>query len=176
MAFLSGVVIAISMLREREQQRRYMLTRANLHAQDDVQRILHNLFPEDVIEQLRLNRALVPRLHKRCGILWCDLVGFTPLSKRLGAEKLLELLNRIYSAFDALVELHGCVKIDTIGDAFVVLGGLFEDDEELEMQEDMQPTPVAVNISARATRAPAGASHAGEMSPMVLESPRIEPP
>ena len=99
-----------------------------------------------------MSRALVPRQHRRCGILWCDLVGFTPLSKRLGATKLLELLNRIYSAFDALVELHGCVKIDTIGDAFVVLGGLFEDDEELEAEDDVQP--MAMAIQGRAMPSP----------------------
>ena len=57
-------------------------------------------------------------------IMFADIVGFTPLSTRLSATELVNFLNQIFSAFDRLVEQHDLEKIKTIGDAYMVVGGL----------------------------------------------------
>jgi adenylate cyclase len=57
-------------------------------------------------------------------VLVADLVGFTTLSAHIDPEQLVHLLNEIFSAFDALVERHGLEKIKTIGDAYMVAGGI----------------------------------------------------
>lgn len=57
-------------------------------------------------------------------VLFADLVGFTPLSARLDPERLVELLNEVFSLFDKLAEQHGLEKIKTIGDSYMAVGGL----------------------------------------------------
>jgi adenylate cyclase len=57
-------------------------------------------------------------------VMFADLVGFTKLSSHLSPAELVELLNEIFSAFDELAERYGLEKIKTIGDAYMVVGGL----------------------------------------------------
>jgi adenylate cyclase len=57
-------------------------------------------------------------------VLFADLVGFTELASRLSPTQLVELLNQIFSAFDELSQGYGLEKIKTIGDAYMVVGGL----------------------------------------------------
>jgi class 3 adenylate cyclase len=52
------------------------------------------------------------------------IVGFTQLSSRVSPTELVSLLNDIFSTFDHLAEKHGLEKIKTIGDAYMVVGGL----------------------------------------------------
>ena len=56
--------------------------------------------------------------------MFADLVGFTKLSAHLSPAELVELLNEIFSAFDELADRYGLEKIKTIGDAYMVVGGL----------------------------------------------------
>src|SRR5439155_24455257 len=59
-------------------------------------------------------------------ILFADLVGFTELSARISPERLVSLLDRVFTRFDDLAEKHGLEKIKTIGDAYMVAGGIPE--------------------------------------------------
>jgi len=56
--------------------------------------------------------------------LFADLVKFTELSAQIPPTELVELLNKIFSVFDQLTQKHGIEKIKTIGDAYMVVGGL----------------------------------------------------
>jgi class 3 adenylate cyclase len=62
--------------------------------------------------------------HADVTVLVADLVGFTALSSHIGPEQIVSLLNEIFSAFDELVGKRGLEKIKTIGDAYMVAGGL----------------------------------------------------
>ncbi len=57
-------------------------------------------------------------------ILFADIVKFTELSSQVSPEELVSLLNEIFSAFDRLTERYGLEKIKTIGDAYMVAGGI----------------------------------------------------
>ncbi len=57
-------------------------------------------------------------------VLFADLVGFTPLSERLSAAALVSLLDGVFARWDALAAAHGVEKIKTIGDAYMVAGGI----------------------------------------------------
>jgi class 3 adenylate cyclase len=57
-------------------------------------------------------------------VLFADVVGFTPLSARMTPRELVHLLNEVFSAFDEMARRHGLEKIKTIGDAYMVVGGL----------------------------------------------------
>ena len=57
-------------------------------------------------------------------MLVADLVGFTTLTAHIGPDQVVFLLNEIFSGFDVLAEKHGLEKIKTIGDAYMVAGGI----------------------------------------------------
>jgi len=57
-------------------------------------------------------------------VLFADVVGFTTLSARLSPVEVIDLLNRVFTMCDELAERHGLEKIKTIGDAYMVVGGL----------------------------------------------------
>ncbi|KAG1699558.1 hypothetical protein DVH05_012969 [Phytophthora capsici] len=57
-------------------------------------------------------------------LLYSDMVGFTPLGAKLDPEAICVMLNHIYSAFDSHLDDLGVYKMDTVGDAFIVVGGL----------------------------------------------------
>src|SRR5207237_5270464 len=58
--------------------------------------------------------------------LFAAIVAFTPLSARLSPTELVESLNRVFSGFDELADHHNLEKIKTIGDSYMVAGGLIE--------------------------------------------------
>ncbi|MGH6929785.1 MAG: adenylate/guanylate cyclase domain-containing protein, partial [Dongiaceae bacterium] len=71
-------------------------------------------------------------------ILFADLVGFTRMSTRLSATRLVHLLNALFSDFDRLSVRFGLEKIKTIGDAYMVAGGLLEPgSDHVESAADM---------------------------------------
>jgi adenylate cyclase len=59
-------------------------------------------------------------------VLFADVADFTPFAERMEPERLVGVLDEIFSAFDALTERHALEKIKTIGDAYMVAGGLPE--------------------------------------------------
>ena len=57
-------------------------------------------------------------------VLFADLVGFSMLSRKTEPQEMVTLLNEVFSHFDRLVERHGLEKIKTIGDSYMLVGGL----------------------------------------------------
>lgn len=100
-------------------------------AEEKSERLLLNILPAPIAEQLKQNPNPDPQLglviaeqFEAATILFADIVGFTPLSSRMPATELVNLLNHIFSAFDRLAERHGIEKIKTIGDAYMAVGGV----------------------------------------------------
>ncbi len=89
-------------------------------------RLLLNVLPEPIAEKLKSQQGILAERFEDVSVLFTDIVGFTPLSARLSPTDLLELLNRIFSEFDELAAARGLEKIKTIGDAYMVAGGLPE--------------------------------------------------
>jgi class 3 adenylate cyclase len=92
--------------------------------QEKSERLLLNILPEPIARQLKEGRSSIANGFAEATILFADLVNFTQLSARKSPTQLVELLNEIFSAFDRLTEQHGLEKIKTIGDAYMVVGGL----------------------------------------------------
>ncbi len=53
-----------------------------------------------------------------------DIVGFTEISAEITAHELVEMLNEVFGRLDGLVERYGLEKVKTIGDAYIVVGGV----------------------------------------------------
>jgi PAS domain S-box-containing protein len=92
--------------------------------QEKSEQLLLNILPAPIAQQLKQNRNPIAQHFDEVTILFADIVGFTPLSARLQPIALVNLLNQIFSEFDALAERLGLEKIKTIGDAYMVAAGL----------------------------------------------------
>lgn len=94
------------------------------YQQEQSERLLLNILPEPIAEQLKLGNNTIADTFANVTVLFADIVGFTQLSSRVSPSELVRLLNEIFSTFDRLAEKHGLEKIKTIGDAYMVVGGL----------------------------------------------------
>ena len=88
------------------------------------ERLLLNILPAPIAEQLRDGATTIAESQPDVTVLFADIVGFTPLGEALEARALVELLNEVFVVFDDLAEAAGLEKIKTIGDAYMVVGGL----------------------------------------------------
>jgi adenylate cyclase len=90
------------------------------------ERLLRNIFPESVAAELKGRGKVSAKGFESASVLFCDIVGFTPLAMRVSPERLVAMLNAVFSRFDELCELRGVEKIKTIGDAYMVAAGIPE--------------------------------------------------
>lgn len=92
--------------------------------QEKSEKLLLNILPSSIADRLKLSSESIADGFSEATVLFADIVGFTELSSRLSPQELVACLNQIFSSFDALAEKHGLEKIKTIGDAYMVVGGL----------------------------------------------------
>jgi guanylate cyclase len=93
-------------------------------AHDRADELLFNVLPRPVAARLKADPGTIADSYKNASILFADIVGFTTLSNLLGPKDMINLLNRVYSHFDSLVEHYGVEKIRTIGDNYMVAAGV----------------------------------------------------
>lgn len=95
---------------------------AEAHATSE--RLLLNVLPGSVAERLKAGETTIADAYDDATVLFADLVGFTPLASSLSPAETVRLLDRLFSTFDRLAERQGLEKIKTIGDAYMVVGGV----------------------------------------------------
>jgi PAS domain S-box-containing protein len=92
--------------------------------QEKSDRLLLNILPQPIADRLKQDQSIIADTFADVTVLFADIVGFTQLSSQVSPTELVSLLNDIFSTFDRLAEKHGLEKIKTIGDAYMVVGGL----------------------------------------------------
>jgi class 3 adenylate cyclase len=95
-----------------------------LVANEQSERLLLNVLPEEIADRLKAGEAVIADRAEAVTILFGDLVGSTSLAERLTPNRMVEVLNEIFTPFDDLADDLGLEKIKTIGDAYMVVGGL----------------------------------------------------
>lgn len=93
-------------------------------AQEKSDQLLLNILPQKIAAQLKKGEDVIAEHFPSTTILFADIVNFTPLASELSPQELINLLNKIFSEFDALVDFYGLEKIKTIGDSYMVAGGV----------------------------------------------------
>jgi class 3 adenylate cyclase len=88
------------------------------------ERLLLNVLPEPVAVRLKKEEGVIADAHADVTVLFADIVGFTPLAEGLSAPDVVALLDRVFARWDGLAERHRVEKIKTIGDAYMVAGGI----------------------------------------------------
>lgn len=94
------------------------------HARSE--RLLRNILPGAIADRLKAGATLLADAHPAVTVLFADIVDFTPYAERTGPQEVVQLLDRVFSAFDDVADAHGLEKIKTIGDAYLLVGGLPE--------------------------------------------------
>jgi adenylate cyclase len=88
------------------------------------ERLLLNILPKPIAERLKGGESIIADNFAEVTVLFADIAGFTPFSADKPPAEVVILLNEIFSLFDQLVEGRSLEKIKTIGDAYMVVGGL----------------------------------------------------
>lgn len=86
--------------------------------------LLHNIFPSEIVRELKLKGSVSPKHYDSVSILFTDFYRFTELSSKLSPERLLSELNDIFTKFDSIIIEFGLEKLKTIGDSYMIVGGL----------------------------------------------------
>ena len=127
---VGGVAWAVTGYFVRERERALAERQAALEALDAEharsEALLLNVLPRPIAERLKAGSGVIADAHPEVTVLFADLVGFSPLASRTPPAELVGLLDRVFSAFDDLADRHGLEKIKTIGDAYMVVGGVPE--------------------------------------------------
>lgn len=105
-----------------DQEQTYLRTIQAEQAKSEA--LLLNILPRSVAEQLKAGQKNVAESFEAVTVLFADIVSFTPFASQISASELVELLNKIFTTFDNLVEQFGLEKIKTIGDAYMAVAGL----------------------------------------------------
>jgi class 3 adenylate cyclase len=88
------------------------------------ERLLLNVLPRPIAERLKHAAGIIADSHADVTVLFADVVDFTPFTERTAPERVVGVLDEIFSAFDGLAERLGLEKIKTVGDAYMAAAGL----------------------------------------------------
>ena len=92
--------------------------------QERSERLLLNILPGAIAERLKNDKQTIADGFADVTVMFVDIVNFTKVAEGLTPQQVFAMLNRIFSSFDELAEQFGVEKIKTIGDAYMVAGGL----------------------------------------------------
>ena len=93
--------------------------------QERSERLLLNILPGPIADRLKNSNQTIADVS----VMFADIVNFTKVAEGLTPQQVFSMLNRIFSSFDELAEKFGLEKIKTIGDAYMVAGGLNDECE-----------------------------------------------
>ncbi len=127
-------------------------TRERELAQERSERLLLNVLPQPIAQRLKHDPSSIAEAFADVTVLFADVVDFTEFSAGIPPQRLVALLNDIFTEFDALAERYRLEKIKTIGDAYMVVGGLpipRPDHVEAVAEMALQMAPVMERHSAR---------------------------
>jgi CheY-like chemotaxis protein len=132
--------------RWRDQEQAYL--RQLQSEREKSEALLFNVLPKPIAERLKQGETIIADSFSEVTVLFADIVDFTELSTGMTPADLVVLLNDVFCTFDYLASRHSLEKIKTTGDAYMVVGGLFNRhadhvnavaDMALDMRDAKQP-------------------------------------
>ncbi|KAL3105088.1 hypothetical protein niasHT_028760 [Heterodera trifolii] len=86
--------------------------------------LLCRMLPRQVADKLKLGESVEPESFQMATIFFSDVVSFTTLAGKCSPLQVVNLLNGLYTAFDGIIDMHDCYKVETIGDGYLVCSGI----------------------------------------------------
>ena len=102
------------------------------------EKLLLNILPKSIAERLKKGENIISDYFPEASVLFADIAGFTKMSSKMSSqEKLVDILNEIFTNFDRVAGNYGLEKIKTIGDCYMLAGGIpVPSDDHLERTID----------------------------------------
>ena len=91
---------------------------------DRSEKLLENMLPVLIADRLKRGESTIAETFPEVTVLFADIVGFTELATRLPPRQLVDMLSDVFGRFDELAARHRLEKIKTIGDCYMVVGGV----------------------------------------------------
>jgi guanylate cyclase len=119
-----GVSLAVYSVMHYFVQARERAAAALARERERSERLLLNVLPEPIAARLKEESGVIADAFDDVTVLFADIVDFTRLSSRVPPDEVVRILDGMFSVFDRLADRFGLEKIKTIGDAYMVAGGL----------------------------------------------------
>ncbi|XP_016042961.2 guanylate cyclase soluble subunit beta-2-like [Erinaceus europaeus] len=116
--------IELSNQLERKKEELRILSKHLAIEKKKTETLLYAMLPEHVANQLKEGKKVAAGEFKTCTILFSDVVTFTNICAACEPIQIVNMLNSMYSKFDRLTNVHDVYKVETIGDAYMVVGGV----------------------------------------------------
>ncbi len=105
-------------------QKRLATERARTHE------LVQNVLPPTIANELSKNSGTLARHHDSATVMFADIVGFTRFAETHPPDEVVGMLNSVFLRFDALVQSASVLKLKTVGDAYMIVGGIPEPDPD----------------------------------------------
>ena len=121
---LNTLIIYLSFCKRDLVIKKYNLEKNIKHEKEKAEKLLLNILPQTIMEDLRDHGRSVPKKYENTTVLFCSISNFTELSHKLDIQPFMNMMNKISFAFDSIVEEEQCLRIKTSGNVYMAICGL----------------------------------------------------
>ena len=126
---LNSLIMYLVFWKRRSINNKYEVEQKIKQEKEKTEELLLNILPYNVMTELRDKGKSIPKSFENTTVLYCSITNFHELSQKMNANDFIELLNKVFDAFDLIIEKESCYRIKTTGNVYMAVCGLPVPDE-----------------------------------------------